>query len=48
VNEALEVLTSLGYTNSEILPALKKIPEYEKLSAEELTRQVLKIFGGRR
>lgn len=48
VNEALEVLTSLGYTNSEILPALQKLPGYEKLSAEELTRQVLKIFGGRR
>ncbi|MCH4157727.1 MAG: Holliday junction branch migration protein RuvA [Acidaminococcaceae bacterium] len=48
VNEALEVLTSLGYTNSEILPALQKIPGYEKLSAEDLTRQVLKIFGGRK
>ncbi len=48
VNETVEVLVSLGYTNGEIWNVLKKIPDYDRLSAEELTRKALKLFGGRK
>lgn len=47
VAEAIAALVSLGYTNSEILPALQKIPDYVKLSGEEIIRRALKLFAGR-
>ena len=45
VDEAMAALTALGYSNSEILPVLRKIPEYEKLSRDELIRKALQMFA---
>ena len=47
VAEAMEALASLGYSNSEILPVLKQIPDADKLSGEEVLRQALKLFAKR-
>lgn len=47
VAEAMEALASLGYSNSEIVPVLKQIPDAEKLSGEEVLRQALKLFAKR-
>lgn len=47
VAEAMEALASLGYSNSEILPVLRRIPEAETLSSEELLKQALKLFAQR-
>jgi Holliday junction DNA helicase RuvA len=47
VAEAIAALTSLGYSNSEILPALQKIPDYAKLPGEEIIRKALKLFATR-
>ena len=47
VAEAMEALASLGYSNSEIMPVLKQIPDAEKLSGEEVLRQALKLFAKR-
>ena len=47
VAEAMEALNSLGYSNSEILPILKDIPECSSLKSEEILRQALKLFARR-
>ncbi len=47
VAEAIEALASLGYSNSEIMPILKEIPNYSSLSGEEILRQALKLFARR-
>ena len=47
VAEAMEALASLGYSNSEIMPVLKHIPNADKLSGEEVLRQALKLFAKR-
>ena len=47
VAEAMEALVSLGYSNSEIMPVLKQIPDADKLSGEEVLRQALKLFAKR-
>ncbi|MDY4921316.1 MAG: Holliday junction branch migration protein RuvA [Phascolarctobacterium sp.] len=47
VAEAMEALQSLGYSNSEIMPVLKQIPDADKLPSEELLRQALKLFAKR-
>ncbi|MEE1193610.1 MAG: Holliday junction branch migration protein RuvA, partial [Phascolarctobacterium sp.] len=47
VAEAMEALASLGYSNSEIMPVLKQIPNADKLSGEEVLRQALKLFAKR-
>ena len=47
VAEAMEALASLGYSNSEILPVLKQIPDADKLSGEEVLRQALKLLAKR-
>ena len=47
VAEAMEALASVGYSNSEIMPVLKQIPDAEKLSGEEVLRQALKLFAKR-
>ncbi len=47
VAEAMEALNSLGYSNSEILPILKEIPDCSSLTSEELLRQALKLFARR-
>ena len=45
ISEAMEALSSLGYSNSEIVPALKKIEGLETLASEEIIRQALKLFA---
>ncbi|MCQ2359336.1 MAG: Holliday junction branch migration protein RuvA [Phascolarctobacterium sp.] len=47
VGEAMEALTALGYSNSEIVPTLKKIENLESLASEEIIRQALKLFAKR-
>lgn len=48
VGEAMEALQALGYSNSEIVPALKTVPGYEAMPCEDIIKQVLKIFAGRK
>lgn len=47
VAEAIEALGSLGYSNSEIMPVLKEIPDCASLSGEAILRQALKLFARR-
>ncbi len=47
VAEAIEALVSLGYSNSEIMPVLKEIPDCANLSGEAILRQALKLFARR-
>lgn len=47
VAEAIEALNSLGYSNSEIMPVLKEIPNSASLTSEELLRQALRLFARR-
>lgn len=47
VAEAIEALSSLGYSNSEIMPVLKEIPNCSSLSGEDILRQALKLFARR-
>ena len=47
VNEAMAALAALGYSNSELLPVLRKIPEYSILKRDELIRKALQIFAKR-
>ena len=37
-----------GYSNSEIVPALKTVPGYEAMPCEDIIKQVLKVFAGRK
>ena len=48
VGEAIEALQALGYSNSEIVPALKTVPGYEAMTCENIIKQVLKVFAGRK
>ena len=48
VGEAIEALQALGYTSSEIVPALKTVEGYEKMPCEEIIKHVLKVFAGRK
>ena len=48
VGEAIEALQALGYSNSEIVPALKTVEGYEKMPCEEIIKHVLKVFAGRK
>ena len=45
VNEAMAALAALGYSNSEILPVLRKIPHYTALKRDELIRRALQLFA---
>lgn len=47
VAEAIEALVSLGYSNSEIMPVLKEIPDCASMSGEAILRQALKLFARR-
>lgn len=47
-DEAVEALIALGYTNSEIVPALSKIEHLEELGTEAIVKQVLKVMAGRK
>ena len=44
VAEAVAALASLGYTQGEIMPVLKKIPDCGALPSEEIIRKALKLF----
>ncbi|MEG0798663.1 MAG: Holliday junction branch migration protein RuvA [Acidaminococcaceae bacterium] len=46
--EAVEALCALGYTNSEIIPVLKAIPNCSELTTETIIRQALKAMAGRK
>ncbi|PWM77653.1 MAG: Holliday junction branch migration protein RuvA [Phascolarctobacterium sp.] len=48
VGEAIEALQALGYSNSEIVPALKTVSGYEAMACEDIIKQVLKVFAGRK
>lgn len=48
VGEAIEALQALGYTSGEIVPALKTVAGYEAMACEEIIKQVLKVFAGRK
>lgn len=45
VAEAVAALCALGYTNSEIMPLMQKVPDYRKLGSEELIRKTLQIIA---
>ncbi len=45
VNEAMAALAALGYSNSEILPVLRKIPDYGTLKRDDLIRRALQLFA---
>lgn len=45
VAEAIEALTSLGYTNAEIMPVLKKIADADALTCENILKQALKLMA---
>ncbi len=45
IAEAMEALLSLGYSNSEIAPVIKRIEGADKLSGEEVLRRALKLFA---
>lgn len=45
--EAVAALSALGYAQSEILPVLRRIPEYEKMQRDELIRKALQLFAQR-
>ena len=47
VNEAMAALAALGYSNSEILPVLRKIPDHATLKRDELIRKALQMFAKR-
>ena len=47
-SEAIEALRALGYTNTEIYPAVKAIPNSTELSTENIIRQALRNLAGRK
>lgn len=44
VAEAIEALASLGYSNSEIMPVIKKIEGAESKTSEEILKQALRLM----
>ena len=44
VAEAIEALASLGYSNSEIMPVIKKIEGAETKTSEEILKQALRLM----
>ena len=47
-SEAMEALFALGYTNTEIIPVIKAIPNSNELSTESIIRQALRALAGRK
>lgn len=47
-SEAMEALFALGYTNAEIIPVIKEIPNSNELSTESIIRQALRALAGRK
>ncbi len=48
IGEAIEGLASMGYTNSEIMPVLKQIPDVDKLDVANIMKQALRLFAKNR
>ncbi len=48
VAEAIEALGSLGYSNSEIMPALQQIPDCSSLPSDKILRLALQVLGKNR
>lgn len=48
VAEAIEALGSLGYSNSEIMPALQQIPDCSSLPSDRILRLALQVLGRNR
>lgn len=44
VAEAMEALVSLGYTNSEIVPVIKRIVDIDTLTSEAILKQALRLM----
>jgi holliday junction DNA helicase RuvA len=47
VDDAMAALITLGYTNSEIIPVIKRIQDRDTMKSEEIIRQALKLMGRR-
>ncbi len=47
-SEAIEALRALGYTNTEIYPIVKAIPNCSVLTTENIIRQALRNLAGRK
>lgn len=47
-SEVIEALRALGYTNTEIYPVVKAIPNCTELSTENIIRQALRNLAGRK
>ena len=47
-DDAIAALNALGYTNSEIIPVLQKLPDLESLSTEDIVKKALKSMAGRK
>lgn len=48
ISEAIEALRALGYTNTEIYPIVKAIPNSSELTTENIIRQALRNLAGRK
>ena len=47
-DDAIAALNALGYTNSEIIPVMQKMPDLETLSTEDIVKKALKSMAGRK
>jgi len=47
-DDAIAALNALGYTNSEIIPVLQKMPDLETLSTEDIVKNALRLMAGRK
>ena len=44
-NDAVLALTALGYSSSDTLKAISKVPDAKELSTEELIKETLKVLS---
>lgn len=45
IEEAVAALQAMGYSNSEIMPILRQVPNSGQLTVQELLRQALRLFA---